>query len=276
MSDIVYYSTVIDDAVAGVSTLIPTYSGPGDVLPGAIGWWGLRAYNGVAVGKRAVNLRRDSDNATQDFSTLANGSLDTASITTFKGSANLFITKLYDQVGSNDMVQATAANQIPLVLNGIGLLPIASMNSTNLQQMASTSSVTLSQPITYAAVCRGHPGAIGFQDVLRDQPDLCGLLFNTGANPFLYDGTNTVIITLAANTWVGWVGIFNGASSVSYVNALSNSGTLNATGISNFMETGTLGATNRDLDFCEFGFWSGAFSGQASAMISNQRTYWGF
>ena len=45
----------------------------------------------------AVTLRRDSDNATRSFYFLPNDDLDVASITTWAGSANLFLATWYDQ-----------------------------------------------------------------------------------------------------------------------------------------------------------------------------------
>ena len=64
-----------------------TYSGPGDIVSGATAWYGLRAYNAAyATGSnKAINVRRASDNTTQDFLILASGALDIASANTFAG-----------------------------------------------------------------------------------------------------------------------------------------------------------------------------------------------
>lgn len=63
------------------------YVGPGDIVSGATAWYGLRAYNAAyATGSnKAINVRRASDNTTQDILILSNGNLDIASANTFAG-----------------------------------------------------------------------------------------------------------------------------------------------------------------------------------------------
>jgi hypothetical protein len=64
------------------------YSGPGDVVSGATAWYGLRAYNAAyATGSNnAINVRRASDNSTQNIVILSTGNLDIATANTFAGS----------------------------------------------------------------------------------------------------------------------------------------------------------------------------------------------
>jgi hypothetical protein len=54
---------------------------------------------------------RLSDSAQQDINTLANGSLDAATLTTFLTSATGKIVACYDKAGTNDLTQATDANR---------------------------------------------------------------------------------------------------------------------------------------------------------------------
>ena len=62
------------------------YTGAGDVVSGATAWYGLRAYNSAYRGSKAINVRRASDNTTQDINVLAGtGALDIASANTFAG-----------------------------------------------------------------------------------------------------------------------------------------------------------------------------------------------
>jgi hypothetical protein len=53
------------------------YVGPGDVVSGATGWYGLRAYSAAyaAAQGKAVNLRRASDNTQCDFDVATTGAL---------------------------------------------------------------------------------------------------------------------------------------------------------------------------------------------------------
>ena len=65
----------------------PTYTGPGDIVASATAWYGLRGYNAAyATGSnKSINVRRASDNTTQDILILSNGNLDIASANTFAG-----------------------------------------------------------------------------------------------------------------------------------------------------------------------------------------------
>lgn len=62
-----------------------TYTGPGDIVASATAWYGLRAYNAAyATGSnKSINVRRASDNTTQDINILASGAVDIASANTF-------------------------------------------------------------------------------------------------------------------------------------------------------------------------------------------------
>jgi len=68
-----------------------------------------------------IKVRRSSDNAEQDVGFL-NNELDTASLLTFVGSGNGFVTTIYDQVASNNMVKTTASLQGQIVSNGSVIL----------------------------------------------------------------------------------------------------------------------------------------------------------
>jgi hypothetical protein len=66
----------------------------------------------------ALQVRRSSDNSTQDIGFTANGDLDTAMLKTFVGAGDAFISAWYDQSGNGkDLTQAAQANQ-PQLLSG--------------------------------------------------------------------------------------------------------------------------------------------------------------
>jgi len=65
-----------------------------------------------------IKVRRSSDNAELDIG-FVNNELDTASLLTFVGSGNGFVTIIYDQVGSNNMTQDRAVTQGQIVSNGV-------------------------------------------------------------------------------------------------------------------------------------------------------------
>jgi hypothetical protein len=65
----------------------------------------------------AIKVRRSSDNTELDIG-FVNNELDTASLLDFVGSGNGFVSIIYDQVGSNNMVQNNASLQGKIVSNG--------------------------------------------------------------------------------------------------------------------------------------------------------------
>ena len=69
----------------------------------------------------AIQVRRSSDNATQDIGFTAGGDLDQVTLTTFVGAGNNgFVSIWYDQSGNGrNAIQATAANQPRIVNTGV-------------------------------------------------------------------------------------------------------------------------------------------------------------
>jgi hypothetical protein len=69
----------------------------------------------------AIKVRRSSNNDELDIG-FVNNELDTASLLDFVGSGNGFVSIIYDQVGSNNMVQNNASLQGQIVSNGSVIL----------------------------------------------------------------------------------------------------------------------------------------------------------
>lgn len=67
----------------------------------------------------ALRVRRSSDNAEQDFGYLPNGWLNTSSLMEFVGSGSGFVTKWYDQNGTNNATMAIPSRQPRIVNNGV-------------------------------------------------------------------------------------------------------------------------------------------------------------
>ncbi len=78
-----------DYPIIGGGVLAPaaTYSGPGNVVSGATAWYGLRAYNAAyaVAGSNAINVRRASDNSTENIAVLSTGALNISAANTFAG-----------------------------------------------------------------------------------------------------------------------------------------------------------------------------------------------
>jgi len=84
---------------------------------GAAAAYSLRLLDNTYSGN-AIKVRRASDNAEQDIA-FVNNELDTASLETFAGSGDAFVTTWYDQSGNGfDVVNTTAASQPQIVSSG--------------------------------------------------------------------------------------------------------------------------------------------------------------
>ena len=91
-----------------------------DTYPGAAAAYSLRKLSSTYNGS-AIRIRRSSDNAETDIGFVSN-TLDTASLLTFCGVGNGFITTWYDQSGNiKNATQATATNQPRIVTSGLYL-----------------------------------------------------------------------------------------------------------------------------------------------------------
>jgi hypothetical protein len=67
----------------------------------------------------AIRVRRSNDNTEQDIGFTSSGDLDTASLKTFVGANNGFITTWYDQSSSNNLTQTTATRQARIINAGV-------------------------------------------------------------------------------------------------------------------------------------------------------------
>ena len=78
----------------------------------------------TAYSGSAIRVRRSSDNAEQDIAFSGND-LDTASLLTFCGAGNGFVTTWYDQsTNANNSTQSTATNQAQIVASGALILDV--------------------------------------------------------------------------------------------------------------------------------------------------------
>ena len=89
-----------------------------DTYPSALEAYSVRLLRTAYAGN-AIRVRRSSDNSEQNIG-FVNGYLDTASLLTFVGAGNGFITTWYDQSGnSRNITQTTAGNQPRIVTSGV-------------------------------------------------------------------------------------------------------------------------------------------------------------
>jgi Concanavalin A-like lectin/glucanases superfamily len=276
---------------------IVAYVGPGDIVSGALGWWGLRAYKNSLIGTKAIRLRRNGDNAESDFNTVAGGGLDLAGIATFiagGGSNAQFVSRLYDQSGNgNDMTQSTAANQPNFGLNIIGSLPGVFYTFSAATILNSTLAIGNSLPLSWFAV--SNPSNFGVNGT-RGGP-LFGYSSNTGGYELRwYVGTTPAnaldflqqsvadlgnsATTRTASTWYTTDVTYDGTTANFYVNGASD-GTVTITNSASSapVSIGGANATAEGLDgyLNESGIWGSVInSANNTALGLNARNYWGF
>lgn len=96
----------------------PSFTGLLDTYSGASAAYSLRRLSSTYTGN-LIRVRRSSDNAEQNIGYNSSNVLDTASLLTFCGAGNGFVTTWYDQSGNvNNATQTTAANQPQIVSSG--------------------------------------------------------------------------------------------------------------------------------------------------------------
>jgi hypothetical protein len=142
----IYLGKVLSSGTKGCNIILPT--APSlllDIYPNASAAYSLRKLRTAYTGN-AIRVRRSSDNAEQDFGFVSNV-LDTASLLTFCGAGDGFVTTWYDQSGNaKDVTETTAANQPQIVTSGsVELLngkPMIKFNGTSHKLTAASSIIS--------------------------------------------------------------------------------------------------------------------------------------
>ena len=190
---------------------VPAFDGRTDLVAA----YSLRLLRRAFTGP-LVQIRRSSDNATQDFHA-PGGRLDLGGILAFIGGGSGYVSKWYDQSGNgNDLTQGTAGSQPSFGVLGNGLPGMTMNGSTG--NLANTS-FALAQPCTYHAVLRDIAKVNSQDNLFGTDAHVCFLnssnVLGIYAGSILAtDGTSFPIATRGA------VGVaFNGASSDVEINS---------------------------------------------------------
>jgi hypothetical protein len=138
-----------------IASQIASYAFLLDLYPSAAAAYSLRKLRTAYTGS-AIQVRRSSDNTTQDIG-FVNNVLDTSSLTTFCGSGNGFITTWYDQSGNAyNATQSTASQQPQIVSSGSVILenskPTLQFDGSNDWLINAT--INISQPITRFSIAK--------------------------------------------------------------------------------------------------------------------------
>lgn len=213
----------------------PSYIGSGNLKPGAMSFWSVtRAYNAAyatALGP-AVDLVDQAGANQTTINFLATGSINVAAINAWVAANSvtaILVKKLYDQVGGFHCSQATAANMPILRLSheALGNSAIPSMEFLTSANQMLVSGAT------------GLNSATGTMSVIARQSSIVntyaginygGIMQMSGSGPGLgFAPSNGVTVCQGSLPQVRCYnehfqsiqGVFNGASSIAYVNDVS-------------------------------------------------------
>lgn len=253
------------------------FTGAGDVVSGAAGWWGLQAYNGAyATGSNpAIDIVKASDgSALQTINILSTGYLDVATINALGYAVK--VKKLYDQTGNGvHMSQATLANMPTLTLSALGSLPGITFDNSSQQFLAASGNTGTSLPLWISSVSKQTGGFGALASVLKHSTAGQNIGYDASSNFYEFSG-NLVTATAAGGTVYAAQCFISGAGSGDsiYLNG-SLTGSLNAgtTNMSGNVELGgDLGGQNLAGIIFEIGIWSGDKTASNSAMNTNQHS----
>ena len=255
------------------------YTGPGDIVSGAIAWYGLRAYSAAVAAtgtQKAIKIRRASDNTTMDILILTSGALDTATASTFCASTTCRVTEAYDQTGNgNHVLQATKGQQPQLVFNCIGSLPCLQFTGSSSQTLSV--SLIVPQPLTLSGTAE-YTGGASQGDLMASSDGFSPSFGFAGNTVSEADDSSFISAAYVPGTFSAMQGVFHGASSAIYVNGAQTSGSVGNQSLSSAVGWGSWtsgGYLTGELT--EVGIWALAFNtSQQSSMNANQRSYWGF
>ncbi|WP_322014421.1 arabinofuranosidase catalytic domain-containing protein [Paraburkholderia sp. J12] len=272
----------------------------------AAGAWSMRRLRG-GYGGPCLNVRRDSDNSTQDIGFTASGELNTNALLTFVGNANGYVTKWYDQMpGASHLKQTQTVLQPQIINDGVqlsllptGVRPVVATNGGNAGQNGQTlvsgavdvpvASLTFAQPFTRVSVF-GLPGGLS---PANSNPVLMSShtgnpteLYQTSASAlsmYVYDPPGTGLgngFAAATGLATGSTGVmvesFNGASSLGIWSGRTSSGTVGANG-SDSLQIGGLGTSrNSQTNYAEAVVFATTLPpADQAALTADQRIYWG-
>lgn len=283
----------------------PAYTGPGDVISGAVAWWGLRCYTSAYAGNVADVVDTSTGNTTGTRLQCASGTVSAL----VSGSACTFVTgnacsalattcatackvvTLYDQSGSNkcnssaspcDVTNATNANRPDYITSCLGGLPClrAATVAAKLTLASATSHAAVSQPFTFSSVSKRIASFTTYQVVCCDAAFQVAYAVTIN-NAVYVSGAGNTTQTASDSAAHNYQMVSNNAgTSYLTVDATQTSFALgNATAFASTtyrISGSTAAANNAAIDFFELGVWPSAFStGNQTSMCHNQFAYWG-
>lgn len=251
-----------------VAAVAAAFQGAGDVVSGAVAWWGLRAYNAAyATGSNPALDLTDNVGTTTTINILSTGFLDTATAAPLVATRR--VSKLYDQTGNGrHQIQATFATMPELDVSGT---PFMKWDNARGVFMVTSGTVTQAQPFSQSIVVQRWQNFTTQMDITIGNATANGriLFANSANNMFLFSGGSTTNFAVSDSAYHAVQALFSGASSAAMVDGTNNAG-LNA-GTGGYSSDGLqLGNTNVDMLLREAGVWFSDISASFTALNTNQ------
>jgi hypothetical protein len=255
------------------------YSGPGDIVSGALVWCGLRAYTLASIGNDCCIIERASDSTQQTFVTVAGGGVDTAAIATFLTATSGVVVQLHDQTGNGNHMKAITSLAPPYTATAIGSLPGMTFNGTDERLITDAAVSSSAQPFSVSSVLL-RLSTFAADSATTGQVAASWTCGNTTSNTGRTYAGSALTGTCSDDAFHAVQHVFNGGSSHLYVDGSDTSGSAGTTGLSAArVYFGEDGFSNfHKGTICEMGIWaSTAFDAtQMANLDSNQQSYWGF
>jgi hypothetical protein len=271
----------------------PTFTGAGDLsLTGIQAYWGLRAFTSATRGNKLINACNSTggvDVGCGDmFSDATTGILVSATISgiTCPG-ANCTVKTIYDNSGQTfctpgacDLTQATVSQRPTLGISGLNSLPCMQFtagsntflaNSVNYNTVQAGAITAQPFTVSYVAV---RTSGVAYMDAFASGAGVQAGFDTTANKVFVYAGSNLPTATATDGVFHAVQTIWNGASSVLYVDGSSTT-TASTPGTNSLGITLSIGGSSSLLTGCvaEVSLWNAAFSGaNNSTMNTNQHS----
>lgn len=273
------FGGMMTTGVGSAPHVSPSYTGPGDVQPGAVSWYGLRAYSAAyaAATGNAIDITDQASANPLTVKVLTSGDLDVASINawvTAHSVTSIIVVKLYDQTG-NGFHLATTNHTFPLLNLSPGGLgagrPALAFTVAALSAIFNSSTAVTNTPWSLS---------IAYNHTVSGITDFWG---DTSGNGLASLGANTITVNLGVsatatdNVWHAVQGIDQGSGNA----VIRVDGTTTSAGggtSANLTATTQISAAFNSMDgfIVEAGRWGGDKSATNATLTANQKAYWGF
>ncbi|MDH7461706.1 arabinofuranosidase catalytic domain-containing protein [Chitinophagaceae bacterium 26-R-25] len=199
----------------------------------------------------AIQVRRSSDNTTQNIGFTAAGDLDTAALKTFVGSGNGFVSIWYDQSGNGiNATQSTTSNQPQIVASGVinrdNGKPAIYTSATGYLSYSGMSQFNGIYTATRMAVGRSRNGSsLAIIDGLGSYQLDCQMISSTSMGIQVNSGSIVVQGSVTnTNTLMAINSIRNNGASKFYINGVLNASNTSSIGTFGSSVTGMIGVRN--------------------------------